>query len=507
LSHIFLESFDIYKDFFDHAHDLIHIVEPDGKLIYVNEAWKRVLGYQQEEVRGKSINSFIDPVDRDRFIAYRENVLKGFTPKKEIIVALISKDGSKVFIEGFVSAKVVDGKSLYTKGIFRDITAKLQNEAELKEREANLQQLLNYAPDSIIVIDAQSQITFWNPKAEAVFGWSSEEVIGKSLSNIIIPHQYREAHDQGMKRYLTTGEVRVLNKTIEITALNKEGKEFYVSLTISKTFQKGKVAFIAFVRDIDEQKRNALELEQKKVQLEASNQELEQFAHVASHDMKEPIRKVRIFIEHLKNDSSSILSPKGKTYLDKVQNAASRLTKMVDGVLSYSAVKSEELNLENVDLNEIIKNVLDDLELIIAEKKATIHFDTLPVLEGAGFILYQLFYNLINNGLKFSKSDVPPIIKIAAKELPEQKIISSSLDKSLSYVEITVEDNGIGFSQKDAEMIFKTFTRLHSKDQFEGTGLGLSLCKNIVDKHHGIIKAEGKEGEGAKFIIILPVKQ
>ena len=310
-----------------------------------------------------------------------------------------------------------------------------------------------------------------------------------------------------MKRYLSTGEVRVLNKTIEITALNKTGKEFYVSLTISKTYQKGEVAFIAFVRDIDEQKRNALELEQKKAQLETSNQELEQFAHVASHDMKEPIRKVRIFIEQLKNDSLSILSPKGKSYLDKVQNAASRLTNMVDGVLSYSAVKSEGIKLEKVDLNEIIKNVLDDFELIIAEKGATIHFDTLPVLEGASFLLYQLFYNLINNALKFSKPDIPPIIKIAAKELAEHTLVSSSLDKSLSYVEITIEDNGIGFSQENAEKIFKTFTRLHSKDQFEGTGLGLSLCKNIVAKHHGIIKAEGMEGEGAKFIIILPVEQ
>ncbi|MBA2330942.1 MAG: PAS domain-containing sensor histidine kinase, partial [Flavisolibacter sp.] len=258
------------------------------------------------------------------------------------------------------------------------------------------------------------------------------------------------------------------------------------------------------IRDIDKQKRNALELEQKKKELETSNQELEQFAHVASHDMKEPIRKINILTDILLTNGNSSFSDNEKIYLEKIQNAASRLTKMVDGVLTYSTLKSEVYIFEKIDLNNIISSVVEDLELLIEEKKAVIKFEKLPELIGANFLIYQLFYNLINNALKFSLPDVPPLIIIKSEDLSEQDIRNNNLNEDISYTEITLEDNGIGFSQEYAEKIFKTFFRLHAKQIYEGTGLGLSLCKNIVDKHHGIINAEGREGMGARFTIILP---
>jgi PAS domain S-box-containing protein len=507
----FFESSETFKDLFDNAHDLIHIVRLDGTLLYVNSAWLRLLEYSQEEVKGMSIYDFVDEPDRSRFIKYRNDIIGGGSDLKELVVRFVTRSGEKVDLEGFVSVKLHENKPQYTRGIFRDITSKLKNEAqlikineELKEREANLQRLLHYAPDAVIVVNAESIITYWNPKAEEIFGWTDKEVLDKTLTDIIIPYQYRKRHDEGMKRYLATGEARVLNRTIEITALRKEGEEFFISLTISTTHQKGEIAFIAFIRDIDEQKRNALELEEKKKELEISNQELEQFAHVASHDMKEPIRKISMFSERLKSDSSSTLSAKAENYLDKVLNAALRLTKMVDGVLSYSTLKAEELLIEEVDLNEIVKSVLNDLELIIEEKQASIKYAELPVLKGSDFLLYQLFYNLINNALKFSKAGIPPVITVTTNDLSEHDFETFSLDKASQYVEITVEDNGIGFGQENAEMIFKTFFRLHSKDKYEGTGLGLALCKHIVDKHQGFITAVGKEGAGARFTIILP---
>jgi len=512
-SNIF-DSLETYKDLFDNAHDLIHIVEPEGILIYVNKAWEKLLGYSQEEVQGKSLYSFVDEPDRDRFIRYRESIVKGDVADKEIVISLITKSGKKVFLEGFVSAKFIDSKPLYTRGIFRDITAKLQSEEELKQvneelraRESNLQQLLFHAPDAVVVIDAKSNITYWNPKAAEIFGWSSEEAMGKPLSQLIIPHQYREAHDAGMKRYLQTGEAHVLNKTIEITALNKTGREFYVSLTISTAYQRGEVAFIAFVRDIDEQKRNALELEQKKVQLELSNQELERFAHVASHDMKEPVRKIRIFAERLKDEAGSVLASHTQAYITKIESAASRLSKMVDGVLAYSSVNAQNISYDEVDLNEVIRSIETDLELIIQQTRAVIRFHNLPTISGAPILLYQLFYNLINNALKFSKPDVPPVVDITAARALEKQLAEFFLNPKLTYVEITVRDNGIGFAQHHADKIFKSFTRLHSKDRFEGTGIGLSLCKTIVEKHHGVIKAYGQENEGATFVILLPEKQ
>jgi PAS domain S-box-containing protein len=499
-----LDNLETYKDLFDHAHDLIHVVAPDGSILYVNNAWKNILGYAQEQVEARSIYDFVDQADQDRFISYRKNVIAGEAVDNEIVVNFIASNRNTITLEGFVSAKVIDGKPLYTRGIFRDITLKLQNEAKLREREASLQQLLFYAPDAIIVIDEQSIINYWNPKAEEIFGYKTNEVLGKSLTQIIIPEQYREAHDNGMKRYLTTGEAHVLNKTIEITALNRDGREFYISLTVSTTKQQGRVAFIAFVRDIDEQKRNAIELAQKKEQLEISNAELEQFAHVASHDMKEPIRKIRIFTEQVKGDIDNVLSPKSLNHIRKIEVASARLIQMIEGVLAYSSIKAHEIEKEKVNLNDIIKDVENDFELIIQQKNALLKYEKLPVIEGASFLLYQLFYNLINNALKFSRPHQDPIIEITVNKLNDDQLHLYPISPTLSYIEIVVRDNGVGFSQEHAEKIFKTFTRLHAAGRYEGTGLGLSLCRNIVQKHKGHIYALGEENKGTSFVVLLP---
>jgi two-component system sensor kinase FixL len=511
--HIF-EKLETYKDLFDHAHDLIHIVNPLGEILYVNNAWKNNLGYRLEEIQGHSIYSVVRPEDRVRFKEYRALVLRGGPPQTVIIIGLVAKNGNIVYVEGFVSAKVVDGQPIYTRGIFRDVTRRLKDEAELRElhaqlteREANLQQLFFYAPDAIVVIDTESIIRYWNPKAQEIFGWSTEEVLGKSLSEKIIPVQHREAHAIGMKRYITTGETRVLNRTIEIMALDKSGREFYVALTISATYQDGKLAFIAFIRDIDEQKRAARELEQKKAELELSNQQLEQFAHVASHDMKEPIRKILTFTDLLQSDIAPVASERSKNYFEKIESAASRLAQMVDGVLRNSSLQSEGLKLERVNLEGVINNIQCDLELVIREKGAVIEYSSLPVIQGSQFLLYQLFYNLINNSLKFSRSGVTPLIELTARPVPPDVIEERTVNPRVSYAEIVLRDNGIGFAQKYAQSIFKTFSRLHSRDKYEGTGMGLSLCKSIIEKHHGYIYAFGKENEGATFKIYLPETQ
>jgi two-component system, LuxR family, sensor kinase FixL len=507
----FVEKLETYKDLFDNAHDLIHIVEPDGQIVYVNNSWRNVLGYSDAEIEGRSIYSFIIESDRERYIHYRSGIVNGADNDYEVAFGMVKKDGQTIHVEGFTSAKIVDGNALYTRGIFRDITSRLEHEKKLKtvlsqlqEREANVQQLLFQAPDAIIVVDAQSRIRYWNPKAEVVFGWTAPNVLGKKLTDVIIPPQYRVAHDEGMKRYLETGEQRVLNRTIEITALNSQGKEFYVALTISATVQNGETAFIAFVRDIDEQKRNVSELEQKRIQLEHSNEQLEQFAHVASHDMKEPIRKILMFSDRLQSDKDNILSPQSKKFLAKIENAATRLTEMVEGVLAYSALKGEKLVVESLNLNDIIKNIENDLELPIQQKKAQVIYSRLPTLEGAPFLIYQLFYNLFNNSLKFIKPHVPPVIEISASSVSPERLKDYGLNPKIPHHQIDFKDNGIGFPQEYAATIFKTFSRLHAKEQYEGTGLGLSLCQTIVEKHNGVIEGYGKEDVGATFRIILP---
>lgn len=498
-----IEEEENYKDLFDSAHDLIHIVHLDGRIIYVNRSWMSLLGFSLEEAIGKSVYDIIAPEERDSFEAYRKSIINHTNDKSQKIVTFISKSGKRVALEGSVFLKEKDGVPLYTRGIFRDISQRLQQEhqlklynEELKEREDNLQRLLMNAPDAVIVINQDGIITFWSAKSESLFGWKSEEVLGKSLAETIVPHKYRAAHAAGMNRYLSTGEAHVLNKTIEITALNKAGREFYISLTISLTQQKNKSAFIAFLRDISDQKQNEAELKQKTQELVRSNKKLEQFAHIASHDMKEPIRKIRVFNRMVIDLYGDLIPEAGMGYLHKVEKSIERLYNMVEGVLRYATVEGKSDPVTLVDANAVLNIVIDDLELVIKEKKAVIDVSRLPTFEGVPLMIYQLFYNLVNNALKFSRPDQPPVIKITGAVLESEK-----------EIEIAIQDSGIGFSQDHAVKIFGTFARLHSKDKYEGTGLGLSLCKEIIERHHGSIWARSQLGEGATFFIRLPVQQ
>lgn len=507
-----ITSLETFKDLFDHAHDLIHIVEPDGAIIYVNKAWERILEFPQSEVQGKSIYSYVTPEDASRFKDYRESIIQGASNETEIVLGLKAKSGRIVHVEGFISVRMQEKLPVYTRGIFRDVSTRMLNEArllainkELQEREFNLDQLLRYAPDAIIVIDEESMITYWNPKAEQIFGWTEEEVRGKKLGTTIIPPQYREAHEQGMQRYLSTGKAQVLNKTIEISALDKRGREFYISLTISTTRQMGRTAFIAFLRDIDQQKRNEIELDKKRMELEVSNQELEQFAHVASHDMKEPVRKIGVFASLLKQEIGIGLTDRGRNYIERIESSVSRLLNMVDGILAYSSLDSELHVLELVDLNTTVKNVVSDLELLVDQKKAILNCQDLPTIRGVPFLLHQLFYNLLSNSLKFSKPGIPPRIQIDVEEIRDTDPVSKASQGN--WFKITFSDNGIGFSDDDLPQLFKKFSRLHSKSQYEGTGLGLALCMNIVKRHGGYMEAKGEKGVGSAFIIFFPASQ
>ncbi len=370
----------------------------------------------------------------------------------------------------------------------------------------DLQQILINAPDAIIVIDQESRILFWNPKAEAIFGWRADEVLLQQLSSTIIPAQYREAHENGMKRFLATGEARVLNKTIEITALHKDGREFYVALTISQTLQDAKTSFIAFIRDITEQKKNQQELERKTLALEQSNANLEAFAYASSHDLKEPVRKILTFSDRLKEHLKDKLEEQDIYFFSRIENAAQRMRALIDNLLTYSNANSNTTSLEAVDLNEVVTTILEDLELHTQEKRANITIDLLPVIKGHQRQLHQLFHNLIGNALKYSKDGVAPQIQISYQLASGNDVPSIAKSDAQLYHLIQVKDNGIGFNPEDAERIFKIFTRLHGNVGYSGTGVGLSIARKVVENHKGRLWAEGKDQEGATFNVLLPRK-
>jgi len=245
-------------------------------------------------------------------------------------------------------------------------------------------------------------------------------------------------------------------------------------------------------------RRRTQELRTLNHSLERSNEDLQQFAHVASHDLKEPVRKIRTFSGRLLEEYSGHLPPEAQVFLKKIQQATARMYAMIDGVLNYSVINGSEQPIGEVDLNAVIDQIEGDLELAIRERNATIRRSELPRIEGAPVLIYQLFYNLLNNSLKFAKSGDNLLVTIESR-------LAEGAGKR--FAELTITDNGIGFDPGHADRIFETFVRLNSKDRYEGTGLGLSLCKKIVERHHGTIAATGVLNGGASFVIRLPLTQ
>ncbi|MGN6569211.1 MAG: hybrid sensor histidine kinase/response regulator [Flavipsychrobacter sp.] len=275
------------------------------------------------------------------------------------------------------------------------------------------------------------------------------------------------------------------------------------------------IKWVCTLTDIHEQKTASQLLERKVIErtkelqeinreLEASNNDLQQFASVASHDLKEPLRKIQVFSSIIKekylNDTLNTSS-----YLDRVIHASARMDDLIGDLLNYSRLSVTSL-FKPTDINEAIQGILKDLELTIVEKGATINVGYIPELEVIPGQIRQLFQNLLSNALKFTKKDVKPVIDIQA-ELVVEKKADSVLSATGQYCRLSICDNGIGFSEKYLDRIFTIFQRLNSKDAYEGTGIGLAIAKRIVDKHNGIITARSKENEGACFIIVLPIHQ
>lgn len=242
-------------------------------------------------------------------------------------------------------------------------------------------------------------------------------------------------------------------------------------------------------------------------ELQRSNEDLEQFAYAASHDLKEPARKVAAFGGRLMDELGEKLTEKGKLYIQKIESASQRMSSLIDGLLHYSSLNSLNNEEHIVNLNKIFQSIESDLELVIQEKGAKIVYENLPAVEGSPILLHQLFYNLVNNSVKFSQKGMPPYVKVTSERLDTNAKLKEGLPANNEYVLIRLQDNGIGFDQADGARLFKTFTRLNPKDQYEGTGLGLAICKRIVGRHRGIIRAEGKKNAGAVFDVILPVSE
>jgi light-regulated signal transduction histidine kinase (bacteriophytochrome) len=256
--------------------------------------------------------------------------------------------------------------------------------------------------------------------------------------------------------------------------------------------------------DIDERKRTEDQLRASTAMLEQSNRDLADFATVASHDLREPLRKIHSFVGCLRDEQSQALSAEGRNYLDRIQNAASRMKTLVEDLLEFSRVSSKGKPFVPVDLNEVVTGVISDLDARLAQTGGRVEISNLPTVCSDPIQMRQLLQNLIGNALKFHRSDAVPLVRVSAQIITGVDAANSRAEPD-GFCHISVEDNGIGFDEKYLDRVFTIFQRLHGRGEYEGTGIGLAICRKIVERHGGSITARSKPGQGATFIVTLPL--
>ncbi|MDB5255362.1 MAG: hypothetical protein JWM14_57 [Chitinophagaceae bacterium] len=484
--------------------------------IYWSDELYRIYGLepQSEVMTFERWFDMIHPDDREKRLSEIKKSMSTLEVS-DYTMRIMAADGNVKVLRG--KGEVIADRSrkkMKLVGTCQDVTTEFNLNKELKEKEDYLKQLINNAPDAVIVVDRNSTISLWNPKTEEIFGWSAEEVMGKDLNEILIPPQNRDSYSKELHHFLQTGVSRVLNRTMEVKMLNKQNEEFDVALTISQSMQQGKILFIAFLRDITKQKQIKLELqklnaslESKNSELERINKELESFNYVASHDLKEPLRKIQIFAHRILEKGSGEIPHATVDYFNKIITASSRMQLLIEDLLVFSQTTAGKDKFEQVDLNAVLSDVLNMLSTSIEEKKAVIASEVLPIVKTIPFQMQQLFLNLISNAIKYSHEGVSPYIRIVVHSVKGFLIHHPMAQQDTEYFEFKVEDNGIGFGEEYAEKIFELFQRLHNKDKYFGTGIGLAICKKILYNHNGFIVAQSEVSKGSTFYFYLPKEE
>lgn len=351
----------------------------------------------------------------------------------------------------------------------------------------------------VAITDKYGIITYVNQKFCGISKYSREELIGKT-HRIINSHHHSKEYFVNMWQTISQGKVW----EGEIRNRAKDGTHYWVHTTIVPFMGKDgqPERYVAVRYEITERKLAEEQLKVYAEKLEVSNRELQEFASVAAHDLQEPLRKIQAFSDRLKVKGKAELSQESFDYVERIQTSAQRMQVLINDLLTYSRVTTKAQPFAEIRLDQVLSQVLSDLEVRIERTKGVVEWDDLPSLEADPTQMRQLFQNLVNNALKFSRPGVAPRVKLQTKILD-----SSPLDRPGPACQISVQDNGIGFDEKYLDRIFNIFQRLHGRHEYEGTGIGLSVCRKIVDRHGGFLTATSKLGEGATFIVTLPLKQ
>jgi PAS domain S-box-containing protein len=485
LAHIGSWAWDIVSDELTWSDELYRIfgLDPNSFGASYDAFLERVARDDREFVNGVLAKAL---VDHDPFEFHHRVVRPDYTTR------ILHCRGEVVTDEG--------GIPIELRGTAQDVTESRQAEEALAESEARYRLMANNSTDVIATTDPSGILTYVSPSVRRLFGYEPEEVLGRDIFEFSHPDDLSSvtsAHRQVLESPEST--------TTAYRCRRKDGNFIWVEVIAGQVCdpKTGEITEVqSTCRDITERKRAEETLLSLAKSLEDSNRELEQFATVASHDLQEPLRKIQAFGSLLTAKYGNAFDSTGRDYLERMENAALRMQALIENLLTLSRVTTRAQPFSVVDLEQTARDALSDLELTIAETGARVEVGSLPTLEADPLQMRQLLQNLISNSLKFSRDDSPPLIKVYGQyRNGESSAVGGGGKDSCT---IFVEDNGIGFDLGQLDRIFQVFERLHSRSEYDGTGMGLAICKKIAKRHGGEITAVSDPGRGSRFIVTLP---
>jgi PAS domain S-box-containing protein len=395
-----------------------------------------------------------------------------------------------------LARRLVQGGVIVANG---DVSGAEEALQRLVAAEAKYRGVIDAAPDAIVIVTREGAIDLVNRQAELLFGYGRGELLGQPVE-LLIPERYRARHGNHRAHYEAHPQTRPMGVGLDLNGRHRDGREFPVEISLSPMWPDGEFLVTAVIRDVTERKRTEQQLRQtadllarQTTELARSNEELERFAYVASHDLQEPLRMVASYTQLLARRYRGKLDADADEFIGYAVNGANRMQQLIRDLLEYSRVGTRGGEFAPVACDEIVAQILGDLAAAIGETGATIVAGALPTVSADRSQLRQLFQNLVENALKY-RSDAPPVVHIDASREGDDW-------------HFTVRDNGIGIGPEYAERIFVIFQRLHTQAEYPGTGIGLAVCKRIVERHGGRIWVESQPGEGATFHFTLPIRE
>jgi PAS domain S-box-containing protein len=474
-----------YRMLLDGVQDYaIFMLDPRGRIVSWNAGAERLKGYTAEQIIGHNFSCFFPPEDIKR--GKPEEVLRtaAATGRHEEHGMRVRKDGSQFLASVTFTALRDTGGNL---GGFSEISHDL---SERKESEAKYRGLLEAAPDAMVVVNPGGEIVLLNVQAEKQFGYRSDELVGQKVKNII-PEGFAERLIADGTRTAADALAQQIGTGIELTGRRKDGSEFPIEIMLSPLESAEGILVTAAIRDISERKKSEEQLVKTVGELKRSNDELQQFAYVASHDLQEPLRMVASYTQLLAKRYQGRLDSDADEFIAFAVDGCNRMQGLIQDLLAYSRAGTNGKALHEIPGENALNKALTNLRATIEESGAVVTHDALPVIRTDETQLAQVFQNLVGNAIKYRSAEVPHVHVSTTKNGGNEWLFS-------------VRDNGLGIDPQYFERIFVLFQRLHGREEFEGTGIGLAVCKKILERLGGRIWVESQPGKGSTFYFVLP---